>query len=226
METFFALLALCVGNHRSPANSPNKGQWNWALMFSLFCAWIKGWVNNREAGDLRHHRAHYDINVMHQILNEYGRMRNADDPLNAVIITSMLALNLTLLVPQHCLVWPLLSWQNNLRVAATVSAVLNAMWCCWHKLVVSKHLSSLTLKYSSFQSIWFPENFGYIVLDIYISKINVLRRMSLCDFSNWQHGFLKCLVASLMTDPGLLLTVPGDVIKLCSHPVGKVCNKT
>ena len=26
--------------------------------------WINGWVNNREAGDLRRHRGHYDVNVM------------------------------------------------------------------------------------------------------------------------------------------------------------------
>ena len=28
-------------------------------MFSLICVWINGWVNNREAGDLRRHRAHF-----------------------------------------------------------------------------------------------------------------------------------------------------------------------
>ena len=33
-------------------------------MFSLICAWINGWVNNREAGDLRRHGAHYGIIVM------------------------------------------------------------------------------------------------------------------------------------------------------------------
>ena len=33
-------------------------------MFSLICAWINRWVNNREAGDLRRHRAHYDVIVM------------------------------------------------------------------------------------------------------------------------------------------------------------------
>ena len=33
-------------------------------MFTLICAWINGWVNNREAGDLRRHRAHYDSTVM------------------------------------------------------------------------------------------------------------------------------------------------------------------
>ena len=34
------------------------------LMFSLTCVWINGWVNNREAGDLRRHRDHYDVIVM------------------------------------------------------------------------------------------------------------------------------------------------------------------
>ena len=51
------------GIHRWPVNSPHKGQWRGALMFSLICAWINGWVNNREAGDLRCHRAHYDVIV-------------------------------------------------------------------------------------------------------------------------------------------------------------------
>ena len=52
------------GIHRSPVNSPYKGQWRGALIFSMICAWINGWVNNREAGDLRRHRAHYDDIVM------------------------------------------------------------------------------------------------------------------------------------------------------------------
>ena len=33
-------------------------------MFSLIRARINGWVNNGEAGDLRRHRAHYDVTVM------------------------------------------------------------------------------------------------------------------------------------------------------------------
>ena len=52
------------GIHRSPVNSPHKGQWRGALMFTLICYWINGWVNNREAGDLRRYRAHYDVTVM------------------------------------------------------------------------------------------------------------------------------------------------------------------
>ena len=55
------------GIHRSPVNSPYKGQWRGALVFSLICARINDWVNNREAGDLRRHRAHYDVTVMWHI---------------------------------------------------------------------------------------------------------------------------------------------------------------
>ena len=59
-----ALLALCAGNSPVPVNSPHKGQWRGALMFPLICVWINNWVNNREAGDLRRHRGHYDVSVM------------------------------------------------------------------------------------------------------------------------------------------------------------------
>ena len=52
------------GIHRSPVNSPHKGQWRWALMFSLICVWINGWINNREAGDLRSYRAHYAVTLL------------------------------------------------------------------------------------------------------------------------------------------------------------------
>ena len=52
------------GIHRSPVNSPHKGQWHGALMFSVICAWINGWVNSRGDGDFRRHRAHYDVIVM------------------------------------------------------------------------------------------------------------------------------------------------------------------
>ena len=55
------------GIHRWPVNSPHKRQWCGALMFSLICTWINGGVNNREAGDLRRHRALYDAIVLYSI---------------------------------------------------------------------------------------------------------------------------------------------------------------
>ena len=41
---------------RSPVDSPHKGQWRRALMFSLIGAWANGWTNRR--------CAHYDVTVM------------------------------------------------------------------------------------------------------------------------------------------------------------------
>ena len=52
-ETFSALLALCAGR---PVTR--------SFDVFLICAWINGRVNNREAGDFRHHRAHHDVTVM------------------------------------------------------------------------------------------------------------------------------------------------------------------
>ena len=60
METFSVLLALCAGN------SPATG----ALMFSFICARINSWVKNHEAGDLRRHRAYYDVIVMERQISK------------------------------------------------------------------------------------------------------------------------------------------------------------
>ena len=34
------------------------------LWFFFICVWINDWVNNREAGDVRRYRAHYDVIVI------------------------------------------------------------------------------------------------------------------------------------------------------------------
>ena len=74
METFSTLLALCAGNSPAPVNSPHKGQWRGAFIFSWICNWINSWVSNREAGDLRHHHALYDVILMYY-LNLHGPVR-------------------------------------------------------------------------------------------------------------------------------------------------------
>ena len=63
-ELFPRYLPFVRGIHRSPVNSPHKGQWRGALMFSLICACINDWVNNSEVGDLRRYRTHYDVTVV------------------------------------------------------------------------------------------------------------------------------------------------------------------
>ena len=59
----FALLAFVQGIHRSgefSSQMPVTGSFD----VSLICAWTNGWTNNRDAGDVRHHRTHYDVNIM------------------------------------------------------------------------------------------------------------------------------------------------------------------
>ena len=69
------------GIHRLPVNSPHKGQWRRALMFSLICTWINSWVNNHEAGDLRCHHTHYDVIVMGQVnyIPRWAVLQSFDD---------------------------------------------------------------------------------------------------------------------------------------------------
>ena len=57
METFSALLALCTGNSAVTGEFPSQKPVTRSFdFFSLICAWMNGWVNNREAGDMRRHR--------------------------------------------------------------------------------------------------------------------------------------------------------------------------
>ena len=71
MEIFSALLDICAGNSpvKCVGNSPVTGKFpthrpvTRSLMFSLICAWINGWINNTDAGDLRRYHVHYDVIV-------------------------------------------------------------------------------------------------------------------------------------------------------------------
>ena len=64
METFPRYWPLC-GKFTGPGDFPAQRRTvTRSLMFSLICVWINGWENNREAGDLRRYRAHYDVIVM------------------------------------------------------------------------------------------------------------------------------------------------------------------
>ena len=64
IKTFSASLALCEGNPPVTDGFPSQRPVTWSLMFSLICIWTNGWENNRDAGDLRRHRAHCDVIAM------------------------------------------------------------------------------------------------------------------------------------------------------------------
>ena len=117
METFTALLALCEGNHRSLVDFPHKGQWRGALMFSLICTWTNVWANNRDAGELRRHCAHYDIIVMYPF-SLY--------PLSVIII--------------H-LCWIIHTW---LCIPSGAYVLCYSCTCAGYIFIVCKHTSQLT----------------------------------------------------------------------------------
>ena len=53
-----------MGIHRSPVDSPHKGQCHGTAISSLIRAWTNGWANTRDAGDWRRHQAYYDVTVV------------------------------------------------------------------------------------------------------------------------------------------------------------------
>ena len=61
------------GIHRSEVNSAHKeqgrrGHDRGALMFSLIYAWTNSWAIKGYAGDLWHHRAHYDVTAYSDVI--------------------------------------------------------------------------------------------------------------------------------------------------------------
>ena len=64
IETFSALLALCEGNSLVTGKFPPQRPVTRRFDVSLICAWINGWVNFREGGDLGLCRARYYVILM------------------------------------------------------------------------------------------------------------------------------------------------------------------
>ena len=64
----FRVTGHCAGNSPVSGEFPAQRPVTRSFDVSLICAWINGWVNNREAGDLRRHRAHYVFRVMFSVI--------------------------------------------------------------------------------------------------------------------------------------------------------------
>ena len=62
---FLRYWSFVQGIHRSPVNSPQRPVTQ-SFDVSLIRARINGWENNRVAGDLIRHGAHYDVTVMNR----------------------------------------------------------------------------------------------------------------------------------------------------------------
>ena len=123
METFSALLAICAGRSPVPGEFSAKGQWRGALMFSLICVWINGWVNNREVGNLRQYHAQYDVTVMSHALREiwYGSIQRlkvntcVDIYVTYSVSRQYLHSNITSEFSKFAIHWLQLYWKGNIR---------------------------------------------------------------------------------------------------------------
>ena len=71
METFSALLANCAWNSSVTGELPSQRPVTRRFSVFFIRAWINGWVNNHEAGDLRRHRAHYEVIVMKCVIGNF-----------------------------------------------------------------------------------------------------------------------------------------------------------
>ena len=71
METFSALLTICAGNSPVTGEFPSQRQVARSSDVFFIYAWINGGVNSHEAGDLRRHRAHYDVIAMVVLCGSY-----------------------------------------------------------------------------------------------------------------------------------------------------------
>ena len=94
METFFSLLAICEGN--SPVTGEFPAQRPVTRNFDIFSdlRLNKTEISNREAGDLRRHRALYDVTVMYQFL-----------PTNRCLLSSLISISTLSHLPYRVTSW-------------------------------------------------------------------------------------------------------------------------
>ena len=158
------------GIHQSSVNSPHKGQGRGALMFSLICAWINGWVNKGGAGNLRRHRAHFDVIVMKVITMLIGDvLGSSNDPRNDLSsqITTQIWLSFSLIREfcsrRVCLI----------QIFYMLHASKNVKRCMWKKS-------------------WRCEHSHFEYMYIYESLINVVANCGLV-WMLWMERRLHCM---------------------------------
>ena len=143
------------GIHWSPVNSPHKGQWRGALMLSSICAWINGWVNNRDAGDLRRHRAHYDVTVMCNYILTRVYTLIVSNALELDYRTLFAEILYYFILDLHCCVWNL--WSTLMQVEWEQHRAYQN-WCFSNHYTdvtmdsIASQITSLTIVYSAVYS--------------------------------------------------------------------------
>ena len=133
METFSKLLAFVRGIHLSLVDSPYKGQWRGALMFSLIYAWTNGWASNQDAGDFRRHHAHYDV-IVTNLLRAYWSQRNVGRMDNILTGTFSRLASFLLECNEVCICWSIVdkSTLNPVVAWCRYFTPTNEIW--WHQI--------------------------------------------------------------------------------------------
>ena len=116
-------------------HSPHKGQWRGRLMFSLICAWINGWVNNGEPGDLRRHHSPYDVTVMPYLVDSlpwhYGN--------HIITLSPVKQLRWTWANRSHQLIFPWTRWPPFSRRYFFRWLFVNEKFCILINISLSVH---------------------------------------------------------------------------------------
>ena len=134
---FSALLTL------GAENSPVTGEF--PSQRPLISAWTKGWVNNHEAGDLRRHRAHYDVTVMKYLTN---RDRSVDcDGLQHTCTWDMITVIICTPGSMHAIICYMWAWRHHDVAALSASLAL----CEGNPSVISR----FALQTDSIDELWY-----------------------------------------------------------------------
>ena len=94
-------------------------------MLPLICVWTNAWVNNRDAGDLRRYRVHYDVTVM--ISNKmFCHMISGSPNTTGLVIQTTLS---------HHYVWTCMSEASN-KDKDTLLHPIDSVGCYYLSLVL------------------------------------------------------------------------------------------
>ena len=132
--------------------------------FSLICAWINGWVNNREAGDLRRHCAYYDVIVMPSPYSRFACTLAAVDSFVLGWMWNVFHVEVvTLMEHKHR------GWNNN-----NVICLSETRWCFTREnnyhYVVSCHIKYKGVKVNHQYKITQTLAYGYIPEKLHIKR--------------------------------------------------------
>ena len=153
--------------------------------FSLICAWIDGWVNRREAGDLWRHCAHHDVTVMNWAIivsgNVLANMWSSYDSLSTGFIGRWVAIEMHSQLLKCCHTIP----SRNMSYKRKPTHLTSSIWNHMKSPIIFHMLKShhgelgttLQSKYESCRliwSLWYNVVLCLVLLDLCIGSLTII----------------------------------------------------